>query len=60
MLYSRILPQMQKALKHPERAYKFAIWKMKEKFLWDYYYEAIREPKVKSCYVKFIALFEKE
>lgn len=48
-MFSRILPQMQKALKHPEKAYKFAIWKMKEKLLWDYYYEAIREPKVKSA-----------
>lgn len=44
-----MLPQMQKALKHPEKAYKFAVWKMKEKLLWDYYYEAIREPKVKSA-----------
>jgi SAM-dependent methyltransferase len=47
-MFSRMLPQMQKALKHPEKAYKFAIWKIKEKLLWDFYYKAIREPKIKS------------
>lgn len=34
---------------HPDKAYKFAIQKMKEGLLWDYYYAALREPKVKSA-----------
>ena len=41
--------QIQKALKHPDKAYKFAIRKMKEGLLWNYYYAALREPKVKSA-----------
>ena len=41
--------KLQEAIKSPHKVYKFAIWKMKEVLLWDYYYAALREPKVKSA-----------
>jgi len=52
MLFSNMRIQIQKALRHPDRAYKFAIRKMKEVkevLIWDYYYTTLRKPKVKSA-----------
>ena len=45
---SRIIPHIQKALKHPKKAFTFSIWKIKEKFFWDHYYNSICAPKIKS------------
>ena len=48
MIFSRLIPRLQKAVKHPSKAYNYVLWKLKERFLWDYYYKMIREPKIKS------------
>jgi len=40
---------MKRVIKQPKRAIKFAIWKIKEFVLWDYYYAALPEPKIKSA-----------
>lgn len=41
--------QIQKILRYINKAYKFAIWKTKDVLLWDYYYDSLREPKLKSA-----------
>jgi hypothetical protein len=37
-----------KAVRHPDKAYRFALRKTKETLLWDYYYSLLREPKCKA------------
>lgn len=49
MLFSKMHLQIKRALRYPDKAYKFAIREMKEVLLWDYYYAALPEPKVKSA-----------
>ncbi|MBI4442860.1 MAG: hypothetical protein HY649_05735 [Acidobacteria bacterium] len=44
----RLAVRIRKAVRHPGKAYGFAVRKIKEKFLWDSYYALLREPKVKS------------
>jgi len=46
---SKLIARLQKAIDHPSKAYNYIIWKLKEKYLWDYYYKKIRGPKVKSA-----------
>jgi SAM-dependent methyltransferase len=38
---------MKKPLEYPDKALKFAIWKIKDGLLWNYHYNALREPKIK-------------
>ena len=48
MINSFLFQRLKKAIDHPDQAFEFVIWKIKEKFLWDYYYKTIRDPKRKS------------
>jgi len=45
------LTKIQLAFKHPEKVYKLSIHKLKqakETLIWNYYYAALRKPKIKS------------
>jgi len=44
-----ILQHLERALRHPDKTYNFAARKVKEVLFWDYYYNAIRNPKVRSA-----------
>jgi hypothetical protein len=50
MLDEMSFVRIKKALRHPDKVYRFVIRKPKKAWkyiLWDYYYSALREPKVK-------------
>lgn len=48
MLLSDIIILAKKIFRQPYKAYRIFVWKIKEVLLWDYYYAALREPKIKS------------
>ncbi|HPD33501.1 MAG TPA: methyltransferase domain-containing protein [Bacteroidota bacterium] len=48
MQISFLLKRIQKALKYPDKAYQFFVLKFRGAFLWNHYYEEIRDPKVNS------------
>ena len=48
MSSSNMITLIGRAFRHPGRACSLAKRKMKQLFLWDYYYSRLREPKVKA------------
>jgi SAM-dependent methyltransferase len=43
----KVLSKLQIVIRHPDNAYRAIVQKMKNAFLWDYYYSSLREPKTK-------------
>ncbi|MBV9388013.1 MAG: hypothetical protein JOZ78_16440 [Chroococcidiopsidaceae cyanobacterium CP_BM_ER_R8_30] len=44
-----MIQHFKRVLNHPDKAYNFAARKVKEALFWNHYYNAIREPKVRSA-----------